>query len=273
MNNASTSVLYEFVDNVAVVTLNEGERMNPLTKSIQEGLLNALDRIRADRSVRAMLLTANGRGFCSGADLRALKQQVKSTKEGDSLGRYVGDMLEQTGNPIVMGLRTLPVPVICAVNGAAAGGGFGLALAADLVIAARSAFFYSPFVSSLGIVPDMGATWMTTRAIGRARTTGLMLTGCKITAAKALEWGLIWDCVDDHLLKDEAMKLAQQLALLPAHAIQETRSLVNVAEENTLSEQLDLEKQRQIELIDGESFAEGLLAFFERRTPQFKGRK
>lgn len=272
MSAKNTSVLYELIDSVAVVTLNEGDRMNPLTEDVQKGLLAALDSIRRNPSVRAMLLTANGRGFCSGADLKSLLQHKESMKKGDSLGHYVGTMLHETGNPIVMGLRTLPVPVVCAVNGAAAGGGLGLALAADLVIASRSAFFYSPFVSALGIVPDMGATWAATRAIGKARTTGLMLTGKKLTAEKALEWGLIWDCVDDEKLKDEAMSLAKQMANLPAHAIHETRSLLAAAERNTLIEQLDLERQRQAELIDGNSFAEGLQAFSERRAPRFSGR-
>lgn len=266
------SVLYEVDQAVARVTLNEGERMNPLSESLQAGLHDAIDRIRRDPAVRVMLLTAHGRCFCAGADLKDFGERAAESRGGESLGAYVGRMLHETGNPIIRGLRTLPVPVVCAVNGAAAGGGFGLALAADLVIAARSAFFYAPFVPALGIVPDMGAVWTATRTIGRARTAGLMLTGHKLSAEKAAQWGLIWACVEDNALPDEALALARELAQLPAHAIAETRALLDAAEHNTLELQLTLEQQRQTELIDGESFAEGLRAFGERRRPRFRGR-
>jgi 2-(1,2-epoxy-1,2-dihydrophenyl)acetyl-CoA isomerase len=266
------SVIFEVLDGVAVATLNEGERMNPLTESLQAGMLDALDRVRSDDSIRALLLTARGRGFCAGADLKDLSRRAAQMPEGHSLGRYVGCMMAQTGNPILYGLRTLPVPVVCAVNGAAAGGGFGIALAGDVVIAARSAYFYSPFVPALGIVPDMAAAWIGTRTVGRARTSGLLLTGRKLSAEKAAEWGLIWDCVDDDKLHGEAIAIARQLADLPAHAIIETRALLDAAERNTLVEQLELERRRQEALIDGESFAEGVRAFVERRKPRFRGR-
>ncbi len=268
----AASVLYEVSEGVAVVTLNEGERMNPLSESLQAGLLDAIDRIQCDSAVRAMLLTARGRCFCAGADLKDFGERAARPATGESLGAYVGRMLQETGNPIIRGLRSLPVPVVCAVNGAAAGGGFGLSLAADMVIAARSAFFYAPFVPALGIVPDMGATWAATRTLGRARTAGLMLTGHKLSAERAAQWGLIWACVDDDALQEEALALARELAQLPAHAIRETRALLDAAEHNTLDEQLALEQQRQAELIDGESFAEGLRAFAERRRPRFRGR-
>jgi 2-(1,2-epoxy-1,2-dihydrophenyl)acetyl-CoA isomerase len=163
MNPAS--VLYEVIDGVAVVTLNEGERMNPLSESLQAGLLDAMERIRGDTTVRAMLLTARGRGFCSGADLKDFSLRATTMPAGQSLGGYVGEMMDATGNPIALGLATMPVPVVCAVNGAAAGGGFGIALAADVVIAAQSAIFYLPFVPALGIVPDMGSVWALQRSV------------------------------------------------------------------------------------------------------------
>lgn len=265
-------VLFETVDHVAVVTLNEAERMNPLTEGVQAGLLEALARIRADTSIRAMLLTARGRGFCVGADLKDFSRRAAELPEGDSLGRYVGRMMETGGNAIVHGLATLPVPVVCAVNGAAAGGGFGIALAADVVIAARSAIFYLPFVPALGIVPDMGAGWTLVRSVGRARALALALTGEKLPAEKAAQWGMIWDCVDDAALHDEAMRLARRLAELPGHAIDETRSLFDAAETHGLADQLALERERQERLIDGESFTEGVRAFVERRKPVFRGR-
>lgn len=266
------SVLFEINEGVAVATLNEGERMNPLTETLQAGILDVLACVQSDRSIRALVLTGRGRGFCCGADLKDFSHRAANMLPGDSLGSYVGRMMGETGNPLLLGLSTLPVPVVCAVNGAAAGGGFGLALAGDMVIAARSAFFYLPFVPALGIVPDFAAARAGVRTVGRARTAGLMLTGRKLAAEKAADWGLIWDCVDDDKLMDEAMALARQLAALPAHAIIEARALLDAAQRNTLTEQLELERQRQADLIDGESFSEGMRAFVERRKPVFRGR-
>ena len=270
MNEAS--VLYEMRETVAVVTLNEGDRMNPLSESLQAGLIDAIERVRADKSVRAMLLTANGRGFCVGADLQDFARRSDELPAGDSLGRYVGRMMEETGNRLILALRSLPVPLVCAINGAAAGGGVGFALAGDMVIAARSAYFYLPFVPALGIVPDMGSSWTLPRSIGQARALGLTLTGDKLGAEKAAAWGLIWACVEDEKLYDEALKLARQLALLPAHAVLEARALFAVSERNGLEQQLGAERARQQELIDGASFSEGVKAFIERRKPVFKAR-
>ena len=266
------SVLFEVIDSVAVVTLNEGERMNPLTESLQAGLLDAMERIRRDTSVRAMLLTARGRGFCAGADLKDFSQRAATMSAGQSLGGYVGEMMDATGNPIALGLSTMPVPVVCAVNGAAAGGGFGIALAGDIVIAGCSAIFYLPFVPALGVVPDMGASWSLVRSIGRARAVAMTLMGEKLPAEKAAEWGMIWACVPDDELQAEALKIALRMAALPAHSIVETRALYDSAEINTFAQQLRLERDRQAALIDGESFAEGVRAFVERRKPVFRGR-
>ncbi len=256
---------------VATVTLNEGERMNPLTPALQRGLLDALQQVRENASVHAVLLTARGRGFCVGADLADLRDRA-GQPGGISVGGYVGAMMEESGNPIMAGLRSLPVPVVCAVNGAAAGGGVGLALAADMVIAARSAYFYLPFVPALGLVPDMGASWLLPRALGPARAMGLALTGEKLGAQQAADWGLIWACVDDERLAEEARRLASRLAGLPAGAIEETRALFGAAERNSFIEQLALERERQTALAGKESFAEGLRAFAERRKPTFRGR-
>lgn len=174
-------------------------------------------------------------------------------------------------NPVVQALKELPVPVVCAINGVAAGGGVGLALAGDLVVAAKSSYFYLPFFPSLGAVPDMGATWALPRAIGRARALGLALTGEKLPAQTAQEWGLIWACVEDDRLETESRRLARRLAAMPRHSILEARAIFAAAETNTLAQQLDLERARQMELVDGESFAEGVRAFSERRQPDFGG--
>ena len=266
------SVLFRVEDGVAVATLNEGDRMNPLTEAVQAGLKDAIARVREDRAIRAMVLTASGRGFCAGADLKDFSRRAGELPAGDSLGRYVGRMMEDTANPILHGLRNLPVPLVCAMNGVAAGGGVGIALAADVVVAARSASFYLSFVPALGIVPDMAATWALLRSVGRARAMGLTLTGEKLSAEKAAQWGVIWGCVDDERLMPEAMGIARQLAALPGHAIAETRALLDAAEDNTLDQQLVLERERQAALIDGASFAEGVQAFMQRRKPVFSGR-
>lgn len=270
-------VLCAVQDGIATLTLNEAARLNPLTVPLQEGILAALQRVREDKAVRALLFTATGRGFCVGADLEDFQRRAHAAAGGGeggegSLGAQVGRMLDASGNRIVEELKALPVPVVCAVNGVAAGGGVGLALAADLVLAARSAYFYLPFVPALGVVPDMGSTWALPRAVGRARAIGLALTGEKLDAQRAADWGLIWACVDDERLAQDALALARRLGALPAHAIGEVRALFGASAHNGLTEQLQLERQRQAALIDGESFAEGMRAFLERRPPVFRGR-
>lgn len=263
-------VLYEVIDGVAVATLNNTERLNAMSAALLEGLLAALERVRADASVRALVLCARGRAFCAGADLKDFVERGAAGAGPDGLAAYVGhDLMEARGNPAILQLRTLHVPVICAVQGPAVGGGVGLALAADLVLAARSAYFSLPFVPALGLVPDMGVIWQALRAAGPARATGLMLTGCKLSAEEAAQWGLIWRCVDDADLTAQTMALARQLAELPAHAIAESRAMLDAAARHTLPEQLTYERQRQQALIDGDAFAEGLRAFTERRKPQF----
>ncbi|NDZ18905.1 enoyl-CoA hydratase [Variovorax sp. WS11] len=267
---ANPATMFEVAHGIATLTLNDGGRMNPLTHQLQRGCLEALQRVRDDTAIRALVITATGKGFCVGADLAEFGR--RAAEPGASIGSYVGEMMEKSGNPIMAAIRSLPVPVVCAVNGAAAGGGVGFALAADMVIAARSAYFYLPFVPALGLVPDMGASWVLPRAVGRARALGLALTGNKLSAETAVQWGLIWACVDDADLQEQALQLAAQLAALPAGAITEARQLFAAAESNTFEDQLALERSRQMELIDRPNFAEGVAAFTARRKPAFKGR-
>lgn len=269
------AVLFAVQDGVATLTLNEAERLNPFTTAIQDGILDALRRVREQPEIRALVLTAAGRGFCVGADLPDFQRRAREAAQGTapgSLGAQIGRMLDESASRIVAEMKSLPVPVICAVNGVAAGGGVGLALAGDMVLAARSAYFYLPFVPALGAVPDMGASWALPRAIGGARAIGLALTGEKLTAERAAAWGLIWDCVDDVQLQPAALALARQLAALPVHAIAEVRALFAASGSNGLAAQMALENRRQAALIDGESFAEGMQAFLERRKPVFRGR-
>jgi 2-(1,2-epoxy-1,2-dihydrophenyl)acetyl-CoA isomerase len=180
-------------------------------------------------------------------------------------------LLAQGGNPLVLALNALPVPVLCAVHGAVAGGGVGLALAADLVIAARSAYFYLPFVPALGLVPDMGASWFLTRALGPARTKALMLTGQRLGAEQAADWGLIWRCVDDEALDDEAAPRAPAGGVA-AQAALEVRALMRKAEAQRPAAQLEHERARQRQLIAGPSFEAGLQAFVQKRPPVFEPR-
>ncbi len=257
---------------VATLSFNDAPRLNPLSDGLLDDSLRALQRVRDDRSIRALVLTAHGRGFCVGADLTALATGTASADAPGGLGQTVGHMMEQRGNPLVLALRELPVPVLCAVNGVAAGGGVGIALAADIVIAARSAYFYLPFVPALGLVPDMGCVWFMQRSLGHARTLALSLLGDKLSAEQAAQWGLIWACVDDARLHDEAQALATRLAGLPADAIVEARALMQHAQTHPLIAQLGYEATRQRELIEGEAFAEGLRAFGQKRRPVFAGR-
>lgn len=268
--NQST-VLFGIDDGIATITLNDGHRMSPLGDEMIDGLVGAVAKVRDEKQVRAVILTGRGRGFCVGADLARYRGLIEQPPSSKTLGQYVGDLMGRM-NQVVLALKELPVPVVCAINGVAAGGGVGLALVGDLVVAAKSSYFYLPFFPSLGAVPDMGATWAMPRAIGRARTLGLALTGDKLSAQKAQEWGLIWACVEDERLQDESRRLACQLAAMPHHAILEAREIFTVAETNTLAQQLDIERARQMELVDGESFIEGVRAFVERRAPVFSGR-
>ena len=221
-----------------------------------------------DKAVRAVVLTGAGKAFCVGADLSAMR----APEAGKTLGDETADWMQSLSHPIISGLRNLPVPVVAAVNGPAAGAGVGLALAADVTLAGRSAFFYLPFLPKLGISPDLGCTWFIPRFIGRARAMGMALLDERVSAEKAAQWGLIWDCVDDDLLLPEAKKVAQRLARLPAHAVQEARNAFAASERNTLDEQLHYESERQRDLIDKPSFGEGVAAFLQKRPAVFEGR-
>jgi 2-(1,2-epoxy-1,2-dihydrophenyl)acetyl-CoA isomerase len=265
---STSPVLFEIADGIATLTLNEAAQMNPISAGMRQGCLQALERVREDTSVRALILTGSGKAFCSGANLSDFDPD-QPADASRSAGRVIGGMMANAGSPLVVGLRTLPVPVVCAVNGAAAGGGVGLALAADIVIAGRSAYFYLPFAPALGLVPDLGASWALPRAIGRARALGLTLLGDRLSAEDAARWGLIWACVDEATLMDESRQIATRLSLLPVHAVQEVRELYRASEGNSLEEQLALEMDRQTELADHPAFAEGVRAFINKRKPVF----
>ena len=194
-------VLYECVETIATITLNRPDSLNAMTPGLMQGIADAMARVQADENVRAVVLTGNGRGFCAGADLNNVANPSEGS--GDANAVFTGAM---------RALYDSPVPTLASVNGAAAGGGLGLALACDVVVAAESAFFVATFGPRLGIVPDMGATWTLPRMIGRTRALGMTLLGDRISARQAESWGLIWTAVPDNALADTTAELAARLA-------------------------------------------------------------
>ncbi len=261
------TITLEMSEDFAILTLNQPASRNGLSVMLQKEMLAALELLGTRDDVRALILTGAGRSFCSGGDLAELDNRRKS---GGSVGEGVAAMMAEISNPLILALQHLPMPIVSAVNGSAAGAGISLALAADIVVAARSAFFLTPFLPRLGIVPDLGATWFLPQRIGRARTMGLMLLGDRLPAEKAAEWGLIWSCVDDASLMEEARKMARQMAKAPTHMALEARRALDAASQQGLAEQLDYETRRQRHLLDLPSFAEGAQAFLEKREPVFR---
>lgn len=249
---------------IAVLTLNRPDRLNSFTQAMHREVRDALDKLQADGSVRVLLLTGAGRGFCAGQDLndRAVEPGGPGVDLGESVEKYYA--------PLVMTLRTLPMPVICAVNGVAAGAGANLALACDIVLAARSASFIEAF-SKLGLIPDTGGTWALPRLVGPARAMGLAMLGERLPAEKAEAWGLIWRCVPDDALMMEAMAMAEHFAAAPTKGLAFTKKAMLASSTNTLEQQLALEASMMRELGYSHDYREGVAAFIEKRQPQFQG--
>jgi 2-(1,2-epoxy-1,2-dihydrophenyl)acetyl-CoA isomerase len=258
------SIQFAIVDSVARLTLNRPDKLNSFTAAMHAEVRDALGRVRAE-GARVLVLTGAGRGFCAGQDL-----SDRAVAPGGQ-GADLGDSIERNYAPLILSLRALPLPVIAAVNGVAAGAGANIALACDLVIAARSAVFVQAFCR-LGLVPDSGGTWTLPRLVGNARALGLALLGDKLPAAQAAEWGLIWRCVEDAELAPTVDGLAAQLAAAPTLGIARTKQALYGASERTLAEQLDVERDMQRELGWSHDYAEGVAAFVEKRAPRFLGR-
>ena len=248
-----------------VVTLNRPARLNAFNEAMHRALMAALQEAEADPGCRALLLTGAGRGFCAGQDL---SDRVKGGEVRPDLGRSI----ETFYNPLVRKLRALPFPVVAAVNGAAAGAGANIALACDIVLAARSASFLQAF-ARLGLVPDSGGTFFLPRLVGAARARGLALLAEPLPAEKAEAWGLIWKAVDDDKLMREAETLAQHFATAPTFGLAQIKRALDAAASNDLDAQLDLERDLQRQAGASPDYAEGVKAFMEKRPARFTGRR
>lgn len=258
-------VIHERREGFALITLNRPDRLNSFNVAQHKALAAALDACEADDTCRAILLTGAGRGFCAGQDL-----SERSQMQGEELD--LGATIEGHYNPLIRRLRAMEIPVVCAVNGVAAGAGANVALACDIVIAAKSASFIQAF-SKIGLIPDSGGTWWLPRLVGEARAKALALTGDKLSAEDAAQWGLIWKAVDDEQLMPEALALVENFAKGPTHAYGLTKKAIQSAATNTLDAQLDLERDLQREAGHSDDYKEGVTAFMEKRAPTFTGKK
>ena len=259
------TIQFETADGIARLTLNRPERLNSFNTEMHAEVRDVLAALQRDTSARVLVITGAGRGFCAGQDLS--DRVVAPGGAPPDLGASI----ERGYKPLILALRRLPLPVIAAVNGVAAGAGANIALACDLVLAARSATFIQAF-SKIGLVPDSGGTWILPRLVGHARAMGLALLGDKLPAEQAEEWGLIWRCVADAQLATEVDTLARQLAAAPTRGLARTRQALLEGWNRTLEQQLDIERDCQQELGRSADYAEGVAAFLEKRVPRFTGR-
>ena len=258
------NITFSVNSGVAVLTLNRPQTLNSFTVAMHEEVAQAMAIVRDDAAIRCLLLTAAGRGFCAGQDLgdRAVSADDAAPDLGDSVEKYY--------NPLIRNIMTMQKPVICAVNGVAAGAGASIALACDIVLAAKSAKFVQVFCN-IGLVPDSGGTFNLPRAVGLPRAKGLALLGDKLAAEQAEQWGLIWKAVDDEQLQDEALAMATHLASQPTRGLANIKRLLNASFSTPLHEQLEQEKMTMRELGRSADYREGVAAFMAKRKPQFTG--
>jgi 2-(1,2-epoxy-1,2-dihydrophenyl)acetyl-CoA isomerase len=256
---------YETIDfktegGIARLTLNRPDRLNSFTIQMHEEVADALDQLG---DARVLVLTGAGRGFCAGQDLND-----RAVAPGASVD--LGESVEKRYNPLIRRLTSLPMPVIARVNGVAAGAGANIALACDIVIAAKSVKFIQSF-ANIGLIPDSGGTWVLPRLVGQARALGLALTAEPLPAEKAAEWGLIWKAVDDEALDTEVDALAARFASAPTRGLAAIKQMIRASWGHSLDEELDLQRDMMRELGGSEDYREGVAAFMGKRTPKFTG--
>jgi 2-(1,2-epoxy-1,2-dihydrophenyl)acetyl-CoA isomerase len=262
------TILFEQVDGVAIIKLNRPHVLNAFTVEVLEEFAQALDLVEAaDSTIRCVLLTGVGKAFSSGADLAA----SKVGNPGSDGKIDAGAVLESHFNPLFERLMKMPVPLVTAVNGAAAGAGCSFAIAGDIVIAAQSAYFLQAFVN-IGLIPDVGSTWLLPRLIGKARAQAMMMLGRRVSAEEALDWGMIYQVSEDQDLMANAMSIATKLAKGPTKSLALIRHQVRSSYENTLTEQLQVERQDQLKAGQTADFVEGVSAFLQKRHPVFQGK-
>ncbi|MGQ0649973.1 MAG: 2-(1,2-epoxy-1,2-dihydrophenyl)acetyl-CoA isomerase PaaG [Gemmatimonadaceae bacterium] len=259
-----SSILSERQGGVLRITLNRPDVLNAFNLEMARSLQRVLADAATDPGIRALLITGNGRGFCAGQDLASVPTDDVATLD---LGKVIHDQYY----PIITGLRALQKPVVCAVNGVAAGAGASLAFACDIVLASSEASFIQSF-TKIGLVPDSGGTWSLPRLVGMARASALMILGDKLSAVQAREWGLIWQVHDPAELLEKASALAASLATQPTRALGFTKRLLDASFGNDLEQQLALEEELQREAGRSSDFSEGVRAFLEKRKPVFQGR-
>lgn len=262
---ASPPVLTTLSAHVLHITLNRPDRLNAFNEAMHLGLRESMERARTDGDVRAVLLTGAGKGFCAGQDLGD-RDPSKMTGPPD-----LGATVDAFYNPLLRSMRALEKPIVCAVNGVAAGAGANIALSCDIVLAGRSVRFIQAF-SKIGLVPDSGGTWLLPRLVGEARAKALTLLAVPIDAETAERWGMIWRAVADDELMAEATRIAESLAAGPTFGLGLTKRALQAAQDNSHTDQLDLE--RDLQRLAGRSadYAEGVAAFLAKRSPAFTGR-
>ncbi len=262
---SDNTVLYEVHAAVATVTLNRPQALNSFTRKMHQDLWIALDQAEADANIRALVITGAGRGFCAGADLSEF-----DFAEGPDLVERAdpGPVIDQAFNPTTRRLQQLRMPTIAAVNGVAAGAGASLVMTCDIAIAAPGASFIQAF-SKIGLIPDAGSSWFLVERLGLARAMALAMTGDKLPAAQAKEWGMIWDVADDCVAA--SMDMANKLAAMPTQALIATRALLREAGARSLNQQLDAERDTQSAMGKTHDYIEGVTAFLQKRPARFTG--
>ena len=259
------NILFEVTNGVARLTLNRPDKLNSFTGAMHAELRAALATVQTDKSIRVLVISGAGRAFCAGQDL-ADPDMAMGPLQPD-----IGNVIEENYKPLILGLQNLRVATVAMVNGIAAGAGASLALACDLVIAAKSAYFLQAF-SKIGLIPDTGGTWFLPQRVGMARAMGLAMLGDRLSAEQAEVWGLIWKCVDDDKLMAEAEKLALHFSNAPTRGLARTKQALYASSGNNLEQQLELERSCQQELGFGHDYREGVAAFMEKRSPKFTGK-